>query len=107
MRAVPPEVWASFEGRLDEARVPAPERPDYRKWVCFYLDFCHKYGHPAASPTSRGPFLNKLGSKNQSVAPRSQASAAVVQVSVLTIDTRTRPPELAKAFGETRSGPRG
>ena len=37
----------------------------------------HKYGHPAASPTSRGPFLNKLASKNQSVAQRSQASAAV------------------------------
>jgi hypothetical protein len=26
---------------------------------------------------------------------------------VLTIDTRARPPELAEAFGEARSGPRG
>ena len=30
-----------------------------------------------------------------------------MQVSVLTIYTRARPPELAKAFGEARSGPRG
>ncbi|MCX6917534.1 MAG: phage integrase N-terminal SAM-like domain-containing protein [Verrucomicrobia bacterium] len=29
-----------------------------------------------------------------------------VQVLVLTIDTRARPPELAKGFGEARSGPR-
>ena len=77
MRAVPPEVWATFERRLDEVRVPAPQRPDYRKWVRFYLDFCHKYGHPAASLRSRDPFLAKLASKNQSVAQRSQASAAV------------------------------
>ena len=33
--------------------------------------------------------------------------ALFVQVSVLTIVTRARPPELASAFGEVRSGPRG
>jgi Phage integrase, N-terminal SAM-like domain len=77
MQPVPPEVWASFERRLDEMRVPPPQRPDYRKWVRFYFDFCHKYGHCASAPTSRGPFLAKLASKNQSVAQRSQASAAV------------------------------
>lgn len=43
----------------------------------FYLDFCDKYGHAAASAGSRDPFLAKLASKNQSVAQRSQASAAV------------------------------
>jgi hypothetical protein len=26
---------------LERARVPAPQRPDYQKWVRFYLDFCH------------------------------------------------------------------
>jgi hypothetical protein len=36
-----------------------------------------------------------------------QVHASAMQVPVLTIDTRTRLPELAKAFGETRSGPRG
>ena len=41
MQPVSPEVWATFERRLDEARVPAPQRPDYCKWVCFYFDFCH------------------------------------------------------------------
>jgi Phage integrase, N-terminal SAM-like domain len=77
MRWVPAEVWATFERRLDEVRVPAAQRPYYRKWVRFYLDFCQKYGHPADSACSRGPFLAKLASKNQSEAQRSQASAAV------------------------------
>ena len=77
MRPIPPEVGAAFERRMDEARVPRPERSDYRKWVRFYFHFCDKYGHPAAAAGSRGPFLAKLASKNQSVAQRNQASAAV------------------------------
>jgi len=81
MQPVPLEVWANFERRLDAMRVPPPQRPDYRKWVRFYFDFCHKYGHSTGAPASRGPFLAKLASKNQSVAQRSQASAAVAAVS--------------------------
>ena len=76
MQPVPPEVWANFERRLDGMRVPPPQRPDYRKWVRFYFDFCHKYGHSTGAPASRGPFLAKLASKNQSVAQRSQGIAA-------------------------------
>jgi hypothetical protein len=70
MRAVPLEVWAGFEGRLDEMRVPTPQRSDYRKWVRFYFDFCYKYGHSVGALASRGPFLAKL-------TQRSQACAAV------------------------------
>jgi integron integrase len=77
MQQVPAETWAAFERRLDRARVPAPQRPDYHKWGRFYLDFCHKYGHPPGAATSLAPFLTKLAAKNQSVAQRSQASAAV------------------------------
>jgi len=67
MQPIPGEVWASFERRLDEAGVAEPQRPDYRKWVRFYLDFCHKYGHSAASPASPGPFLSKLAARNQRI----------------------------------------
>ena len=77
MQQVPPDVWAAFERRLDQAQVPSGQRPDYLKWVRFYSDFCAKYGHSPALPTSLGPFLNKLAAKNQSVGQRSQASAAV------------------------------
>ena len=77
MQQVPAEIWAAFERRLDQAQVPADQRPDYHKWVRFYLDFCTKYGHSPALPTSLGPFLTKLAAKNQSVDQRNQASVAV------------------------------
>jgi hypothetical protein len=57
--------------------VSAAQRPDHHKWIRFYLDFCHKYGHPPRSPTSLGPFLNKLAAKNQSAEQRHQAAQAI------------------------------
>jgi len=77
MQQVPADIWAAFERHLDQAQVPADQRPDYHKWVRYYFDFCHKYGQSPTAPTSLGPFLTKLASKNQSVGQRSQASAAV------------------------------
>jgi hypothetical protein len=77
MQQVPADTSAAFQRRLDQAQVPADQRQDYQKWVCFYLDFCTKYSHSPALPTSLGPFLTKLAAKNQSVGQRSQAAAAV------------------------------
>jgi len=74
MQQVPADIWATLERRLDQAQVPPHQRPDYHKWVRFYFHFCAKYGHSPALPTSLGPFLTKLASKNQSVGQRSQAS---------------------------------
>ena len=74
MQQVARETWVAFERRLERAQVPAPQRPDYHRWTRFYLDFCHKYGHPPRSPTSLGPFLGKLAAKNQSVEQRHQAA---------------------------------
>jgi hypothetical protein len=66
-----------FDRRLEGAGISERERPDYRKWVRFYLDFCDKYGHAPRSRASLGPFLAKLASKNQSAAQQQQASQAV------------------------------
>jgi hypothetical protein len=46
MPQVAEETRVAFERRLERARVPVPQRPDYHKWTRFYLDFCRKYGHP-------------------------------------------------------------
>src|ERR1035437_401655 len=51
-----------------------------------------------------GSGMARLASASASA---SASACKCMQVPVLTIDTRTRLPELAKAFGETRSGPRG
>ena len=74
MEQVSRETWVAFEGRLERAGVPAPQRPEYHRWVRFFFDFCAKYGHSPALPTSLGPFLAKLTAKNQSVDQRSQAA---------------------------------
>ena len=66
-----------FERRLEGARIPELQRPGYRKWLRFYIDFCHKYGHSPTSASSLGPFLSKLASKKQSVENRNQAALAV------------------------------
>jgi hypothetical protein len=38
MQQVPADVWAAFERWLDQAQVPADQRPDYHKWVRFSFD---------------------------------------------------------------------
>jgi hypothetical protein len=43
MQQVARETWVAFERRLERARVPAAQRPEYHKWTCFYLDFCHPF----------------------------------------------------------------
>jgi hypothetical protein len=35
MQHVPAETWAAFERRLDQAQVPADQRPGYHKCVRF------------------------------------------------------------------------
>src|ERR1039458_5449144 len=35
MQQVPPDLWAVYERRLDQAQVPADQRPDDHKWVRF------------------------------------------------------------------------
>jgi hypothetical protein len=39
MEQVPIEMSDEFERRLEGARIPALERPGYKKWLRFYVDF--------------------------------------------------------------------
>jgi hypothetical protein len=77
MQQVPADKLTAFGLLLDNAWVPPGQRPDYHKWLRFYLDFCQIHGYSPRLPTSLGPFLNKLLAKNQSVAQRSQAATAI------------------------------
>jgi len=77
MQQVARETVVAYERRLEQAKVPAPQRPHYHKWTRFYLDFCHKYGHPPRAAASLTPFLHKLAAKNQSVQQREQAAHAI------------------------------
>ena len=56
MQQLPAELVASFEQRLDSARVPASLRPGYLNWLQFYFYFCKEFGFPATAPNALGPF---------------------------------------------------
>lgn len=74
---VPSEIALDFERRMESAAVPRPKRPHYRKWMRFYLDFCHKYGHPPLAESSVRPFMANLASCNPFADQRGRAAVAV------------------------------
>jgi hypothetical protein len=39
MQQIPADIWAASEWRLDQAQMPADQRPDYHKWGRFHFDF--------------------------------------------------------------------
>ena len=77
MIRAPGALWKKFDAQLADRRVPEAQWGEYRKWLRYYLDFCHKYSHPYASVESLPPFLEKLASKNQTEPQRRQAGTAV------------------------------
>jgi integron integrase len=77
MVKVPDKLWAKFERCLMAEGVAENEWGEHRKWLRYYLDFCHKYKHGYADAGSLEPFLEKLKSKRQRPARREQAGRAV------------------------------
>ncbi len=71
------ETIEAYGKRLNEAGVPERNRPDFQKWVRYYLDFCEKYGHPPRHNSSLPAFLTKLEAKGQTALQRDQARNAV------------------------------
>ncbi|MEI2724414.1 MAG: hypothetical protein V9H26_13040 [Verrucomicrobiota bacterium] len=77
MQHIPSELVASFERRLDQARVPQTQRRGYHQWVELYLSFAQTSGYPAPAPIALGPFLTKLAATGHSIDQRHHAAAAV------------------------------
>jgi len=77
MQQLPTQLTASFERRLDRARVPKTLHLNYHKWAGLYIYFCQKYGFHPTTPTALGPFLTKLAAKGYSIEQRHHAATAV------------------------------
>jgi hypothetical protein len=77
MKPIPAELYYRYDAALKERNVAPAYRPDYRKWLRYYLDFIEKY--PSPNPNSDRParFGEKLLSKGQTVAQVEQATNAV------------------------------
>jgi len=78
MLPLPPEIVVAYDAILARRKIAADECNDYRKWLRYYLDYCHKYHVSPANKLSFSTFHKKLSLKNQSEALCRQAHAAVV-----------------------------
>jgi hypothetical protein len=54
MLKAPEALWRKFDKWLSTRGVPVKEQAAYRKWLRYYLDFCHKYGHLSEEPGYAG-----------------------------------------------------
>ncbi len=77
MLAIPPKLTRGYETTLEEVSIPPHQRSYFRKWLRFYLDFCHKYSFDPSDGNSFPQFENKLREKRQSESLRKQAYHAV------------------------------
>jgi hypothetical protein len=77
MLNIPPEILNRFVAALGEKRVPCAQQTHFRKWLRYYLDFCHKYRLEAASSNSLAQFQEKLREKRQTDFQIRQAAQAV------------------------------
>jgi hypothetical protein len=70
-------VAKDLQTQYESASISRELRPQFRKWLRFYLDFCSKYEHSPGLKSSLPLFMAKLASKNQPEAKRSVARACV------------------------------
>ena len=77
MIKVPSQISSLFESVLEQHAIALAECASYRKWLRYYLDFCHKYRFNPAEEKSRGAFLEKLQEKRQTPPQQSQAHQAI------------------------------
>jgi len=67
-----------YDRLLNQHPIVQNQQPYYRKWLRFYLDFCHKYAFDPNNRDSFAPFNKKLQKRGQSEQLRRQAHHAIV-----------------------------
>ncbi len=79
MQMIPADIWEQYSAVLKKRAIPVSHHADYRKWLRYYLDYCHKYKQPYFDNQSLEKFIEKLREKKQ---PSDQQEEAVQAVSV-------------------------
>ena len=77
MLRVPYDLMRAYDVVLNRRDVTGDMRGHYKKWLRFYWDFCHKYGHEPTARSSFTAFNNKLIARQQSKWQRQQAYQAI------------------------------
>ncbi|MBI3592212.1 MAG: phage integrase N-terminal SAM-like domain-containing protein [Nitrospirae bacterium] len=74
---LPVDISTLFDEVLSKNNIPNTYYNFYRKWLRYYLDFCHKYDFSPSDGESLTHFIRKLQDKNQSPEQQKQAVQAV------------------------------
>ncbi len=77
MQPIPPDILSRFDCLLKQRNVALFSRPEYRKWLLYFLDFRTKYPLPRERAVQVKLFADKLRSKGRSDAQVEQAADAV------------------------------
>lgn len=77
MLELSPQLELRFNALLDKKKLPLTSRFHYKKWLRYYLDFCHKYHFNKLDKQSLSHFINKLQSKKQNKQKQKEAFHAV------------------------------
>jgi len=92
MLNIPPELLTRYVAFLEKRAVPSSQYNDYKKWLRYYLDYCHKYALPVGGSKSLTQFLGKLKEKKQSEIQIRQAGHAVTLYHDLRRLSKPNPP---------------
>lgn len=71
------ELGKRYEAVLEQRDVPPARYQYYKKWLCYYLDFCAKYPSDGGNADHVRLFLEKLKSKHQTSFQCQQAAHAI------------------------------
>ena len=77
MLKIPSQIMSLYDELLAETGIPVRSHFLYKKWLRYYLDFCHKYHFEPSTRENISLFLNKLEEKNQNELQRKQAAHAI------------------------------
>ena len=78
MKIIPQQLLVQYDSQLNAKEISIKFHGVYRKWLRFYLDFCHKYGHNPNLSGSLPKFINKLREKKQSNPQKKQAYDSIL-----------------------------
>ena len=72
MVTIPQAILQRFELLLKQDNIPVNRHNFFKKWLKYYLDFCHKYEHDPQNIDSLSLFINKLRTKNNQNSSRNR-----------------------------------
>ena len=72
------QIIQQFDSLLEKNKIPVNKHIFFKKWLRYYLDFCHKYKHYPTNTESVQFFINKLRDKKQSKEQQKQAFDSVL-----------------------------